>query len=135
MLRAIAKDIIPSDPFKLFKSKKTKLKKKPLTTEELDTLENKIFSSQRLSLIRDIFVFQCYTELAYIDAYQLKPSDVKKGIDGSLWIISSHQKSKSETDIPLLPKAIKIMERYKDHPRCLQRGSVLPVKSNQRMNE
>ncbi|MCL1666542.1 site-specific integrase [Elizabethkingia ursingii] len=135
VLRAIAKDIIPKDPFKLFKSKKTKIKKKPLSSDELDRLENKVFSSQRLSLIRDVFVFQCYTGLAYIDAYQLKPSDIKKGIDGSLWIMSSRQKSKSETDIPLLPKAIEIMERYKDHPLCIQRGSVLPVKTNQKMNE
>jgi Site-specific recombinase XerD len=135
VLRAIAKDIISKDPFKLFKSKKTKIRKKPLSTEELNTLETKVFSSNRLSLIRDIFVFQCYTGLAYIDAFQLKQSDIRKGIDGSLWIMSSRQKSKSETDIPLLPKAIEIMERYKNHPLCLQRGSVLPVKSNQKMND
>lgn len=135
VLRAIAKDIIPKDPFKLFKSKKTKIRKKPLSTDELHRLESKVFSSDRLTLIRDVFVFQCYTGLAYIDAYQLKPSDIKKGIDGSLWIMSSRQKSKSETDIPLLPKAIEIMERYKDHPICIKRGAVLPVKSNQKMNE
>lgn len=135
VLRAIAKDIIPKDPFKLFKSKKVKIKKKPLSTDELHRLETKVFSSERLSLIRDVFVFQCYTGLAYIDAYQLKPTDIKKGIDGSLWIMSSRQKSKSETDIPLLPKAIEIMERYKDHPLCIQRGTVLPVKTNQKMNE
>jgi Phage integrase family. len=49
--------------------------------------------------------------------------------------MSNRQKSKSETDIPLLPKAIEIMERYKNHPICIQRNSVLPVKSNQKMNE
>jgi len=135
VLRAVAKDIILKDPFKLFKSKKTKIRKKPLSTEELNRLETRVFSSERLSLIRDVFVFQCYTGLAYIDAFQLKQSDIKKGIDGSLWIMSSRQKSKSETDIPLLPKAIEIMERYKNHPLCLQRGTVLPVKSNQKMND
>lgn len=107
----------------------------PLSTDELYRLENKVFSYERLSLIRDIFVFQCYTGLAYIDAYQLKPSDIKTGIDGSLWIMSSRQKSKSETDIPLLPKAIEIMDRYKDHLICIERGTVLPVKTNQKMNE
>lgn len=135
VLRAIAKDIIPRDPFKLFKSKKVKIRKKPLSTEELARLENKVFSSERLSLVRDVFVFQCYTGLAYIDAFQLKPTDIKTGIDGSLWIMSRRQKSKSETDIPLLPKAIEIMEKYKNHPLCLKRGTVLPVKSNQKMNE
>lgn len=135
VLRAIAKEIIFKDPFKMFKSKKTKCNKKPLSTSELKTLETKEFSSDRLSLIRDIFVFQCYTGLAYIDAYQLKKIDIKEGIDGSQWIMSSRQKSKSRTDIPLLPKAIEIMERYKNHSLCLQRGTVLPVKSNQKMNE
>ncbi len=135
VLRAIAKDIIPKDPFKMFKSKKTKCNKKPLSSEELQRLENKVFSSERLSVIRDIFVFQCYTGLAYIDAYQLKPGDIKNGIDGSLWIMSNRQKSKSKTDIPLLPQALEIMERYKSHPLCIERGSVLPVKSNQKMNE
>lgn len=135
VLRAIAKDIIPTDPFKMFKSKKTKCNKKPLSSEELERLENKLFSSERLSVIRDIFVFQCYTGLAYIDAYQLKPADIKNGIDGSLWIMTSRQKSKSKTDIPLLPQAIEIIERYKNHPLCIERGSVLPVKSNQKMNE
>ncbi|REC60326.1 site-specific integrase [Chryseobacterium pennae] len=135
VLRAIAKDIIPKDPFKLFKRKKIKCNKQPLSTAELHRLENKVFSSDRLSLIRDIFVFQCYTGLAYIDAYQLRPNDIKEGIDGSLWIMSNRQKTESKTDIPLLPKAIEIMERYKYHPLCITRGAVLPVKSNQKMNE
>ncbi|UIR57791.1 site-specific integrase [Sphingobacterium sp. SRCM116780] len=135
VLRAVAKEIIPKDPFKLFKGKKMKCNKQPLSTNELYRLENKVFSSERLSVIRDIFVFQCYTGLAYIDAYQLKPSDIKEGIDGSLWIMSRRQKSRSKTDIPLLPKAIEIMERYKDNPLCITRGAVLPVKSNQKMNE
>ncbi|WP_293954073.1 hypothetical protein [Sphingobacterium sp. UBA7855] len=65
----------------------------------------------------------------------MDPYHIKQGIDGALWIMSSEQKSKSKTDVPLLPKAIEIMERYKDHPIYRQRISVLPVKSNQKMNE
>lgn len=135
VLRAIAKEIILRDPFKQFKGKRTKCNKKPLTTSELERIENKVFSSERLTVARDVFIFQCYTGLAYIDAFQLKPSDIREGIDGSLWIMSSRQKSKSTTDIPLLPKAIEIMQKYQNHPLCRQRGTVLPVKSNQKMNE
>jgi integrase len=135
ILRAIAKEIITKDPFTLFKGKKIKIKKYPLTKSELSLLESKSFSTERLTTIRDIFVFQCYTGLAYIDVYQLKKEDIKQGVDGRLWIMSSRQKTKSNTDIPLLPKAIEIMEKYKDDPVCIQRGSVLPVKSNQKMNE
>lgn len=135
VLRAIDKEIILKDPFKNFKGRKTKVIKKPLSSQELHELENHYFTTDRLNVVRDVFVFQCYTGLAYIDAYQLKKTEIKKGIDGKLWIISARQKTGSETNVPLLPQALKIIDRYKDHPLCLERGTVLPVSSNQKMNE
>lgn len=135
VLRAIDKDLLHDNPFKRFKSKLTKTKKKPLTSAELHILEKHKFSTERLSMVRDIFVFQCYTGLAYIDAFQLKKSDIKIGIDGERWIMSTRQKTGSCTDIPLLPSAISILEKYENHPTCLAKNSVLPVKSNQKMNE
>jgi site-specific recombinase XerD len=135
VLRAVAKDIIPKDPFKLFSGKKTKVKKKPLTKMELQRIEEKVFSSNRLSVVRDVFVFQCYTGLAYIDVFNLRWQDIKEGNDGSMWIMSNRQKSKSCTDIPLLPKALEIIAKYDNHPICLEKGTVLPVRSNQKMNE
>lgn len=135
VLRAVAKEIIPKDPFKLFVSKKTKIKKKPLTSVELRRIEEKEFSSERLYVVRDIFIFQCYTGLCYIDAFQLKWEDIKEGDDGIMWIMSNRQKSKSDTDIPLLPKALEIMAKYKNDPTCLKKGTVLPGRSNQKMNE
>lgn len=132
--RAINKEIIRSDPFRNFTGKKTKTRKKPLTREELHKIECQVFSTARLTVVRDIFVFQCYTGLAYIDAFQLKTEDIKIGIDGEYWIMTDRQKTESETNIPLLPQALEIIERYKNHPLCLSRGSVLPVRSNQKMN-
>src|SRR5690606_17430348 len=134
VLRAVAKEIIPSDPFKLFKGKKTKPNKKPLTREELFRLERHTFSVERLEVVRDVFVFQCYTGLAYIDVFQLKLNDIKVGIDGERWIMSARQKTDSVTNIPLLPKALELIEKYKEHPKCKEKGSVLPVYSNQKMN-
>ncbi|MFQ6601847.1 site-specific integrase [Flavobacterium sp. C3NV] len=135
VIRAIDKEIILKDPFKNFKGRKTKLAKKPLSTQELYELEKHYFTTDRLNVVRDVFVFQCYTGLAYIDAYQLRRVDIKDGIDGNLWIMSERQKTNSTTNVPLLPQALKIIEKYKDHPLCLQRGTVLPVSSNQKMNE
>ncbi|OJZ09412.1 site-specific integrase [Sphingobacterium sp. 40-24] len=135
VLRAVAKEIIPKDPFKLFSGKKNKVKKKPLTKQELQRIEEKVFSSNRLTVVRDIFVFQCYTGLSYIDAFQLKWTEIKEADDGSMWIMSSRQKSKSGTDIPLLPKALEIMAKYNNDPDCIKRGRVLPGRSNQKMNE
>ncbi|MFH7018577.1 site-specific integrase [Flavobacterium sp. FlaQc-47] len=135
VIRAIDKEIILKDPFKNFKGRKTKLVKKPLSTQELYELERHYFTTDRLNVVRDVFVFQCYTGLAYIDAYQLNRADIKNGIDGNLWIMSERQKTNSTTNVPLLPQALKIIEKYKDHPLCVQRGTVLPVSSNQKMNE
>lgn len=134
VLRAIDRDIITSDPFKNFKSKKTKIIKKPLSRQELAIVENHIFSVPRLAVVKDIFIFQCYTGLAYIDVYNLKKADIRMGVDGELWISTERQKTASAINIPLLPPALEIIERYKDNPICLQRGSVLPVVSNQKMN-
>lgn len=133
--RAISKGIITSDPFKAFKNPKVAVKKTPLSSHELSTLENKKFDSERLSEVRDIFVFQCYTGLAYIDVKQFKKEELKIGIDGKQWIISERQKTGSSTTIPLLGKAIEILERYKEHPLCKANNVLLPVKSNQKMNE
>jgi integrase len=135
VIRAIDNEVILKDPFKNFKGRKTKMIKKPLSSPELYELERHYFTTERLNVVRDVFVFQCYTGLAYIDAYQLKKTDIKKGIDGNSWIMSERQKTGSSTNVPLLPQALKIIEKYKVHPVCLQRGTVLPVSSNQKMNE
>jgi integrase len=135
VIRAIDKEVILKDPFRNFKGRKTKVIKKPLSTQELYELERHYFTTDRLNVVRDVFVFQCYTGLAYIDAYQLKRTDIKAGIDGNSWIMSERQKTGSSTNVPLLPQALEIIEKYKEHPLCLQRGTVLPVSSNQKMNE
>jgi integrase len=134
VLRAIDKEIIAVDPFKRFKGKKEKIIKRPLTRQELSLLETHPLPVERLAVVRDVFVFQCYTGLAYIDVYNLKNSDIKVGDDDELWIISERQKTGSSFNVPLLPQALRIIERYKDHPQCLLRNTVLPVISNQRMN-
>lgn len=135
VLIAVDKELINTDPFKRFKTRKIRIQKKPLTGSELSILEKHIFSTNRLGVVRDVFVFQCYTGLAYIDVYNLKKEDIKEGIDGEQWILKERQKTGSPINIPLLPKAAEILERYKSHPLCLERASVLPVSSNQKMNE
>jgi integrase len=135
VIRAIDNEVILKDPFKNFKAKKSKIIKKPLSTQELYELERHYFSTDRLNVVRDVFVFQCYTGLAYIDVYQLKKTDIKVGVDKQSWIMSERQKTGSATNVPLLPQALKIIDKYKDHPLCMQRGTVLPVASNQKMNE
>lgn len=102
VLRAIDKEIITIDPFKRFKSKKEKIIKRPLSKHELYQLETHPITIERLAAVRDVFVFQCYTGLAYIDAYNLRKSDIKRGDDGELWIFKERQKTGSSFKVPLL---------------------------------
>lgn len=122
------------DPFYGFKMTKREVVRDYLNEEELQALTAKQFSLERLGQVRDIFLFSCYTGLAFIDAFQLTFSNIAKGVDGNQWIFSSRQKTDTPTRIPLLPKAVEILEKYKSHPKCINTGKVLPVLSNQKMN-
>lgn len=89
----------------------------------------------RLAQVRDTFLFCCFTGLAYSDVQKLKKSQIARGIDGEQWIFSQRTKTNVKSHIPLLPEALHIIDRYKDNPFCESRGLVLPVPSNQKMND
>lgn len=134
VIRAIDKEIIIKDPFKSFKGKKTKIVKKPISAKELAELERHQFSTDRLNTVRDIFVFQCYTGLAYIDVKQLTLDNISLGIDGDKWIFKNRQKTETTSKIPLLPVAQEIINKYAEHPICKNENRLLPILSNQKMN-
>lgn len=122
------------DPFFGYKMAKKEVIREYLTETEMQTLRDKKFAIERLTQVRDIFLFSCYTGLAFIDVFQLTPTHIAKGVDDNLWIFTSRQKTESPSRIPLLPQAQEILNKYKDHPKCLNEGKVLPMLSNQKMN-
>lgn len=126
---------LKSDPFAGYNLNRKEVEKLYLTEEELELVATKVLHSARLSNVRDIFVFCCYTGLAYIDAEQLKRSEVVKGFDGEQWIVKYRQKTESASRIPLLPAALRILEKYGDDPQCQVKNVVLPVLTNQKMNK
>jgi integrase len=105
-----------------------------LVEDELNRIIHKTFSVSRTGQVRDIFVFCCYTGLAYADVKKLTREEITIGIDSEKWIWTSRQKTDTTTRVPLLPPALEILERYKEHPQCLNEGRLLPVLSNQKMN-
>lgn len=115
---------IQAMPFKL-KLVSKPLQYDPLTVEEIRVIRNKEFSSPRMQHVRDLFVFACYTGLAFTDLSHLSKSDMKIDENGSEWIIKSRQKTKIVSHIPLLPIAKEIWEKYDYH---------LPTLSNQKYN-
>ncbi len=125
---------IEKDPFIHYKLKYHKTTREFLTAEELESIEEKVFSIPRLQFVRDLFVFSCYTGLAYIDAVQLKPENISIGIDGENWISIHRQKSRQPVRIPILPKAQEVIDTYKDHPSSINANCVFPNISNQKLN-
>jgi site-specific recombinase XerD len=76
----------------------------------------------------------CYTGLSYSDLAKLTPEDITTGIDGGKWIINEKNKTCNRFSIPLLPKALRILEKYADHPVCSVKNTILPKRSNQKLN-
>lgn len=105
-----------------------------LVQEEIQAIVDKEFATERLNQVKDIFLFSCFTGLAYIDVKQLTRSNIGLGIDGGKWIFTNRQKTDTRSNISLLPIAEEILDKYKQHPQCLNEGKLLPVLSNQKMN-
>jgi integrase len=130
----VDKEWLDNDPFFRYKVKHIDPKIPHLTAEELHRLEIKEITIPRLAVVRDIFVFSCYTGFAYIDVINLTLNDLKIGIDGKEWLIKNRQKTGISERVPLLPPAAAIIEKYKTY--CLRSPDkkLLPVPSNQKVN-
>ncbi|MEI9808571.1 MAG: site-specific integrase [Bacteroidota bacterium] len=122
------------DPFIGFKMTKKEVVREILSEDELQTIITKEIKNSRISQVRDIFVFSCFTGLAYIDAKRLKRSEIIIGIDGERWIYTRRKKTDSPTRIPLLPPVLEIMEKYKEDPQCINQDCLLPLPSNAKLN-
>jgi site-specific recombinase XerD len=105
-----------------------------LTLEEIKILKDVHLSSESLTVIRDIFMFQIYTGLAYADVSKLDSSHIKLGSDGKRWLHISRTKSGSLTQVPLLPQAEEILLKYSENAKCKLTGKLLPLCTNQVMN-
>ena len=109
-------------------------KREYLTAYELQRIMDKEIRVVRLQEVRDCFVFCCYTGYAYKDAANLTLDHIGTGINGSKWIYTSRQKNDNVSNVPLLDQAMDIIEKYADHPDCVSKNKLLPMKSNQKLN-
>ncbi len=127
-------DWITKNPFSNYKVKLNEVEREFLSELEIQSLINKDFSIERLELVRDIFVFSCFTGLAYVDVKNLTLNNINFGIDGEKWIFTHRQKTETASKIPLLPIPEMLIEKYKNHPQCLNENKLMPILTNQRMN-
>lgn len=132
--QALTNDWINVDPMRNLKFTLEEVDKPFLNEKELSAIMNKQFAIPRIAQVRDVFVFCCFTGLAFVDVKSLTGNDLETGNDGSLWIKKQRQKSKQWAHIPLLPPAKQLLDKYGSNPECIKKGVLLPVLSNQKMN-
>ncbi len=131
---AVANDWLAKDPFYNYKVQFKTVEREFLTKEELQKLIDKEIEGERLGIVRDMFVLCCFTGLAYIDIQTLTPVEIYQNGEGGYYIKSKRSKTDTGFTIPLLPTAVAIIEKYKDHPKVVNKNCVIPVLSNQKSN-
>ena len=132
ILYGIKLGVIHKDPFVGVHFHMEKVDRGFLTDEEISAIMTKKFDLQRLELVRDLFIFSCFTGLAYIDVKALTPDKIVRlaNVD---WIMSTRVKTVTPINVVLSEGAKRIIEKYKDAPK--KKGHVFPILSNQKMNQ
>ncbi len=131
---AFANDWIDKDPFLHWKAKLKTVDREFLTEEEIQKMVEKELHTERLDQVKDIFIFCCFTGLAYADVKKLSKDDIVIGIDGDKWIKIKRTKTDTRSNIPILPTADALIEKYASQSNLLTENRLLPVLSNQKMN-
>lgn len=131
---AIGNEWIKRDPFYGLHFKENEVEVGFLSSEELNTIRNKEFDIPRLEQVRDVFVFCCFTGLAFVDVSQLTANHLVKDAQGKLWIRKPRQKTKEMCNIPLLSAAKEILDKYESYAVSNEQHLLLPVLSNQKAN-
>ena len=134
MRMAFANNWVKKDPFYYWKAEWKKVERDVLTEAELRAIMETEPESKSLEQVRDVFVFCCFTGLAYVDVKKLSNNHIVDGIGGKRWIKIKRAKTDSLSTVPLLPIAEKILLKYKDHSQIMGTETILPVVSNQKTN-
>jgi integrase len=131
---AVKLEWLVKNPVNQFSLKFDKYDRQYLSERELKLIENTFFKSERLERVKDIFIFSCYTGLSYIDVKQLTRHQIVRGIDNNYWIYTKREKTHEVVKIPILPKALVIIEKYRAIAKKIDSELLLPLYSNQKTN-
>ena len=131
---ALSRKWMEEDPFAGMRFKMQPVRREMPEKAEIDRILHKEITIPRLALTRDIFIFCCFTGLAFSDIKQLAPEHIVTDMQGHRWIRKPRQKTGNMCNIPLLEIPEEILKRYRTDPECLAHNVLLPVTSNQKMN-
>ena len=132
---AFANNWIKKDPFYHWKATWKPVEREVLTENELRSLIEMEFNNRKLEHVRDVFLFCCFTGLSYIDVKRLSLDDIVLDMKGQRWIKIKRKKTEIKSNVPLLPVASRILEKYEEFSNQSPLKLLLPVMSNQKLNE
>ncbi len=112
------------DPFYAYSITKEETKRGFLSKEEIKMLIEGSFKKKSYELIRDLFIFCCFTGLSWTDMANLTKENLQTSFDGHLWIKTNRQKTGTETSLRLLEVPLRIIKKYEG---CSEDGKLLPV--------
>jgi len=131
---AVERGWLPSNPVQGFRSTYVHPERDILNEVQLYHLYQKDLHVKRLEEVRDCYVFMCFTGYAFKDSYLLEPENRVHYFDGEEWIIKNREKTWCRENVPLMPIAKEILDKYKNHPYCIANNKLLPFDSNQKFN-
>ena len=134
VIRAQKNGWLRMDPFDGFSMRMQERRRSFLTPEELAAIENHEFTIPRMQMVRDLFLFSCYTGFAYIDVAHLTRGNMDRTPDGLWWLRKPRQKTKLNSQVPILKPAMEIIERYANIKRMTAEARLFQVISNQKLN-
>jgi site-specific recombinase XerD len=132
---ALKLEILKEDPFIKYKSFTVPTHRSSLNMEEITKIEELESTNNTVTLIKDAFLFMCYTGLSYSDLRKLTSNDIHTSIGGKRVIKINRHKTDEFCMVPLMNKAEAIIDKYKEYPTVLLTGNIIPTLSNQKMNQ
>ncbi len=132
---ALKLEILKEDPFISYKSSTVPTHRSTLNMDEINKIESLVTSNSTIQLVKDAFLFMCYTGLSYSDLRNLSQSDLHTSMVGKRLIKISRNKTNEYSMVPLMNKAEALISKYKDYPTVQLTGNIIPTLSNQKMNQ
>lgn len=125
---------LKTNPFAQYQLKFEEFDSAFLNEDELESLKCHEIKKGTLDLVRDLFIFSCYTGLSYIEVKNLRRKSIIRGLDGEDWINVRRKKTNTPVKLPLLDESKRILEKYAHFPKQ-ESDVLLPVISNQKVNQ
>lgn len=134
---AYSRELISRDPFEFKHCTVVTPTPRFITIEDVIAIRDVELpdQSERLNRVRDLFLFMCYTGVAYCDLSALTIKNIYKGVNNQSWLEYQRQKTRVVGKVPLIPEALKLIKKYSDDPVAKERGTLFNVPSNQKLND